>query len=122
MAEAVARHHASELIEPSSAGFCPLGRLAQLTKLTLLANGYSVEGLSSKPLSRDALDNADLVINLSGEPRSLVFENPAKVEDWKVEDPYGEDPATYQRILGEIESRVLLLASRLRADQREAGV
>jgi protein-tyrosine-phosphatase len=122
MAEAVARHHAAELIEASSAGLYPLGRLAQLTEQTLLANGYSVDGLSSKPLSRDALDNADFIINLSGEPRNLVFENPAKVEDWKVEDPYGEDPATYQRILEEIESRVLLLASRLRADPPETDL
>lgn len=121
MAEAIARHNASDLIEPSSAGLYPLGRIVELTQQTLLANGYSAEGLSSKPLRLEAVDNADLIVNLSGQLGNLVFANRANVEDWNVEDPYGEDSATYQRILEEIESRVLSLAGRLRADQRNAN-
>jgi len=122
MAEAIARHHASDLMEASSAGLYPLGRLSALTEETLLANGYSVEGLSSKPLSLEALEHADLIINLAGEPCDRIFASLANVEDWNVEDPYGEDHATYQRILVEIESRVLSLASRLRADQQTANL
>ncbi len=129
MAEAIARHRASEVIEPSSAGLCPLGRVAELTEQTLLANGYSIENLSSKRLRREALDNADLIINLSGatldhrfddgEPGTADLPIGQKVEDWDVEDPYGQDPATYQRILEEIEGRVLQFANRLRAEQNK---
>ena len=123
MAEAITRHHAFELIEPSSAGFSPLGHLTQLTKQTLLANGYSIGRLSSKPLTRQALVNADLVVNISGESldrylnsaAAAGFQSGPEVENWNVEDPYGQDPAIYQRILEELESRVLLLAGRLRA-------
>jgi protein-tyrosine-phosphatase len=129
MAEAIARGIASDIIEPSSAGFYPLGRLAEATEQTLLASGYPVAGLSSKPLRRDALEDADLIINMSGRPLDELFDDgtPArdpllaqKVENWDVEDPYGEEPAIYQRILEDLESRVLLLANRLRAGQRAA--
>jgi len=121
MAESVARRDAADIIEPSSAGLYPLGRVSLGTEEVLLANGYSVDELSSKPLRSEAIENADLIINLSGERRELVFDDPSRVEDWKVADPYGEDPATYQRILEEIEGRVRLLASRLREGDQSAN-
>jgi protein-tyrosine-phosphatase len=127
MAEAIAAQLAADIIYPSSAGLYPLGRLPEATEQTLLANGYAIEGLSSKPLRREAMENADLIINMSGGSLDGLFHgNDAdpvldhKVESWRVEDPYGEDPATYQRILEDIQSRVLVLAGRLRSDQRAA--
>lgn len=114
MAEAVARHHAFDVIEASSAGLAPLGYIVEPTTTTLAANGYSVEGLSSKRFSRQAIDSTDLIVNLSGLPIDCLPDR-VKVEEWPVEDPYGEDAATYQRILEEIESRVLTLAARFRS-------
>ena len=114
MAEAIARHHASDILEPSSAGLAPLGYIVEPTTDTLLANGYSIAGLSSKRLSRQAVDNADLIVNLAGCPIDCLPER-VKVEEWPVEDPYGTDPATYQKILEEIEGRVLTLAARFRS-------
>jgi protein-tyrosine-phosphatase len=124
MAESVARQHASDIIEASSAGLYPLGRIAAFTEHTLVANGYPIGHLSSKPLGRRALEGTDLVINLSGTPLQryiddLAPEMRAEIEQWGIEDPYGKDPATYQRILEEIESRVLRLASQLRDQQRK---
>jgi protein-tyrosine-phosphatase len=127
MAEAVARQLASDIIEPASAGLFPLGRLSPSTEQTLLANGYSVDGLASKPLSRTAIENADVIVNISGQSLDDVLRDGLgfddsllhrKLENWYVEDPYGADPATYQRILEELESRVLQLANRLRAGER----
>jgi protein-tyrosine-phosphatase len=120
MAEAIARHRASDVLDASSAGLYALGHVAELAERTLLANGYPVDGISSKPLSREALDHADIIINLAGVPRDSFFGSFANVEDWDVEDPYGQDPSTYQRILEEIESRVLSLANRFRTDSPEA--
>jgi arsenate reductase (thioredoxin) len=126
MAEAVARQLASDIIAPSSAGLYPLGRLAPATEETLLANGYSVDGLASKPLSRTAIENADVIVNISGQSLGVLLRDwcgfddsvlQPNMETWNVEDPYGAHPATYQRILEELESRVLLLASRLRAGE-----
>jgi len=114
MAEAIARHHASDVIAPSSAGLAPLGYIVGPTTDALIANGYSVEGLSSKRLSGDAIDHSDLVVNLSGYPIDCLPES-VKVEEWRVDDPYGTDAATYQRILEDIEGRVLTLAARFRS-------
>jgi protein-tyrosine-phosphatase len=129
MAEAIARHNASDVIEASSAGLFPLGYVVGLTQETLRANGYPNEELSSKPLRRETMENSDLIINMSGQRLDHIFgsDNPGvnearmsqKVEDWNVEDPYGQDLVTYQKILVEIESRVLALAKRLRADQKQ---
>jgi protein-tyrosine-phosphatase len=130
MAEVIARKLASDIMESSSAGLCPLGRVPEATEKALLANGYPVKGLSSKLLRRAAVDHADLVINMSGRSIDGLFGKAGpvrdaviakKVERWNVEDPYGEDPAAYQRILEELESRVLLLAARLRDRQRSAS-
>lgn len=117
MAESIARKRASDIIEPSSAGLYPLGHVVQRTTQTLLANGYPADELSSKPLRRELLDDADLIINMTGLPAERVFGDFAEVEQWEVEDPYAQEPATYQRVFVDIESRVLSLANRLRADQ-----
>jgi protein-tyrosine-phosphatase len=121
MAEAIARREAGDVIEATSAGLYPLGEIPTHTQTALEQSGYSAEGLASKRIAPDVWNRADLVINLSGRLRELEFEEYQKVEDWDVEDPYGEDPATYQRILEEIRGRVRSLAQRLREDQRAAG-
>jgi protein-tyrosine-phosphatase len=125
MAESIARKLASDIIEPSSAGLYPLGTLAGHTEQTLLANDYSVAQLSSKALRREALESADLIINLSSQSLAPLFAHmkpkppslAEKIEDWHIEDPFGSPPATYQRILEELESKVLSLADRLRSGQ-----
>jgi len=118
MAEAIARRDAADVIEATSAGLSPFGEVASMTKSTLEANGYSTQGLDSKVIAPALWDGADLVINMSGRAREKVFHAWEKVEDWKVEDPYGANAAQYQRIFEEIESRIRELAEKLRR-QRE---
>ena len=117
MAESIARRHASEVMEISSAGLFPLGHLPDLTLQTLASNGYSTESLESKPIQREVLLETDLVINLSGykQPHALV--DARQVEHWEVADPYGEDAAIYQTILEDIERRVKDLRVRLQQAQ-----
>ncbi len=122
MAEAIARRDAADVIEAASAGLAPLGFVAEPTKRTLTENGYSSDELKSKPIMRETWDAADLVINMSGRPKVRVFPNFGKVEDWEVEDPYGEDPEVYQRIFEEIRRRVSALAERLRNQKHAAPV
>ena len=114
MAEAIARRNASDVIEASSAGLAPLGFVAEMTIKTLLRNGYPVEGLGSKPVLREAWEAADIVINMSGRARELAFREYARVEDWDIEDPYGDDAETYQRTCETIQRRVAELAEKLR--------
>jgi arsenate reductase (thioredoxin) len=115
MAEALARHHASDVIDAQSAGISPLGRVADATRRALLGRGVPADGLNSKGIASAALISVDLIVNMSGIPGASLFTGSA-YEDWDVEDPYGEDMETYQRICEDIESRVLELAARLRQD------
>jgi protein-tyrosine-phosphatase len=114
MAEAIAAHIASDVIEVSSAGITALGVVQSSTKQTLKKNGYPADELQSKPLEAIDLDAIDIIINMSGQPGLTLFPDPRKVEDWIVEDPYGSDAATYQRIFEHIESRVVQLVGRVR--------
>jgi protein-tyrosine-phosphatase len=114
MAEAIATHIASDILEVSSAGLASLGRIQSQTKLTIVKNGYPADGLESKPLRFGDLEFADIVINMTGQRGTLVFYDSSKVEDWAVEDPYGSDPDTYQRTFEDIERRVVDLVARVR--------
>jgi protein-tyrosine-phosphatase len=116
MAEAIARYDAADVIEPYSAGLSPLGAIAEQTMQTLLLNGYSVNGLTSDALTREAADAADIIINMSSRPleETLGDHNHNKVEDWIVRDPYGDAPETYQRVFEGIKRRVDQLAQSLR--------
>jgi len=117
IAEAVARHTASDVIAPSSAGISPLGRIQESTRRVLLERGIRTDGQFSKSLHDDTLfEPSDLIINMSGIPGQSLFAG-RKFEDWDVEDPYGEDMETYRRICDDIEARVADLAARLRSQK-----
>jgi protein-tyrosine-phosphatase len=121
MAESIARRDAADVIEPSSAGLFPLGSVAALTVRTLQKNGCPTDNLSSKPVTSNLWDSAELVINLSGHPGRDAFRSCENVIDWDVEDPYGSDSEVYQRIFEEIAERVANLAARLRIERRAAS-
>lgn len=121
MAEAIARKDSADVIEASSAGVAPLGFVAETTKTTLAANGYATDGLDSKQILREVWDAADIVINMSGRPPEHAFRNFAKVEDWEIADPYGEDPEVYQRTFEDIRRHIAALTAKLnqRRDEPE---
>ena len=114
MAEAIARYDAADVIEPHSAGLSPMGHIADLTKQTLERNGYSAAGLTSDALTKELAEAADIVINMTGKQREDTFWELEKVEDWIVQDPYGGDSSTYQRVLESLKRRVNQLAEGLR--------
>jgi protein-tyrosine-phosphatase len=119
MAESIARRDAADVIEACSAGLTPLGFLPVLTMQTLAANSYSIESLCSKSISRVVWDEVDIVINMSGVPKHRAFIDYEKVEDWDVQDPYGNDPILYQTIHEDIRRKVVELAERLRSEAEE---
>jgi arsenate reductase len=121
MAESIARRDAADILEVTSAGISPLGFLPELTQKTLTGNECSIELLSSKPITRELWDAADIVINMSGLDRHRAFPQPQKVEDWQVQDPYGADPELYQKIYEDIRERVGKLADRLRKSAQLAS-
>jgi len=114
MAEAIARLDAPDAIDAFSAGLRPIGFVPELTKQTLMENGYWMKGLESKGISPKIWEQADIVINMSGRPRELAFREYSKVEDWEIEDPFGEDFETHQRVFEKIRLRVGELAQQCR--------
>ncbi len=121
MAEALARHLASEVIAPSSAGIRPLGVIAEPTRAVLTERGVRMDGQYSKPLTEEDSEAADLIVNMTGRPGELFAGSKVKVEDWDVGDPYGEDLEVYRQICDEIEARLSDLAERLRQQQAESN-
>jgi len=114
IAESIARRDAPDILDPSSAGLFPLGYIPPATLHALHSNGYSSEALSSKPITREAWDAANLIINLTGRRSDSIFDQSDKVEDWDVTDPYAGAPEVYQQTLEDIAARVHELADRLR--------
>ena len=117
MAEALARHWASDVIEPSSAGIHALGQIESSTLEVLKERGVPASGQYSKPLLEADCKAADLVVNMTGRPgKSVLPGTGRKILDWQVTDPYGQDLELYRRICDEIDERVAQLADRLRED------
>jgi len=114
MAEAIARYDAADVIEPHSAGLSPMGSIPEQTRQTLRLNGYSANGLTSDELTPEGADAADIIINMTGKAMKEALWEQKKIEDWIVQDPYGADPETYQRVFEGIKRRVNQLALGLR--------
>lgn len=118
LAEGLARKLAADVIEPSSAGLSPLGRIADPTRAIAVEIGIPLDGQYSKGIAEAELDAVDLVVNLTGIPSRALFGTKKQVVDWEVDDPYGEELGVYRRIAEEIEEKILELAEQLRAVSR----
>jgi arsenate reductase (thioredoxin) len=114
MAEAIARHSASDVLAAESAGIHPLGFIDPTARAVLEKRGISIDGQFSKGLHNHVLGKPDLVINMSGLSISSHFAG-TPLEEWKVEDPFGESMETHTRICDDIEARIAILVARLRA-------
>jgi len=118
MAEALARHLASDVLEAASAGLAPYGEIVSPTRAALAEIGVSLDHQYSKPVRPEALEAADLIVNLSGHSLESVVPGQGRaIQEWNVTDPYGQNVEVYRRIRDEIEARVRELADRLRAAQ-----
>lgn len=116
IAEAFARHLASDVIEPASAGLSPLGSIAEGTRKVLRERGIFLGEQYSKGLNEISIQKADLIVNMTGMPGKALFAD-AEVVDWDIRDPYGEDMLIYREVCDEIEERVAQLAAELRSRQ-----
>ena len=118
MAEAIARHDSSDIIEAESAGVSPLGFIDNTTQQVLRERGISFEGQFSKGLRTHTLKKPDLIVNMSGVPGATLFAG-LPFEDWKIDDPFGEAIETHRRICDDIERNIKELAARLRAERQK---
>lgn len=119
LAEAIARYHASDVMEAESAGTSPFGSVAAPTLAVLQENGIRAEGHYSKGIDevRDFFE-PEIVVNMSGRLVNGMFPT-ATMMEWQIDDPFGSDPETYRRIYGQIEKRVNKLAAELRKKEKK---
>ena len=122
MAEAIAKHVAADVIEPSSAGLVALGEITGPTVTVLGEHGISAEGQHSKSLRPEDMSAVDLVVNMTGRSGTSIFtESAPPVEDWDVGDPFGFNLAVYRAIRDRIEAQIEDLARRLREKANRPG-
>jgi len=119
MAEAVARHCASDVMTVESAGLRPLGFIDPTSMAVCKERGISMDGQYSKGLHSHKLATPVLTINMSGVPGETFIKHRA-FEDWPIADPFGEDMETHRRICDDIESRIKALAERLRSQRGQS--
>ncbi|MCL6480400.1 MAG: hypothetical protein K6U02_01615 [Firmicutes bacterium] len=117
MAEAFARHRHADVLAPASAGLSPLGHIAEPTRQVMAEKGCPVDGQYSKGLPENAGEFDGLIVNMTGRPGLRLFPG-ARVLDWDVDDPFGDDLAVYRRVRDEIERLVERLAHSLRQPQQ----
>lgn len=119
LAEAIARHHASDVVEAESAGTSPFGSVAAPTLAVLQENGIRAEGHYSKGIDEviEFFEPA-IVVNMSGRTMNGIFPG-ASVVEWEIDDPFGSDPETYRRIYAQIEKGVSKLAAELRKKEKK---
>ncbi len=120
IAEAMARHFHSDVMDAGSAGISPFGRVVDATRAVLLERGISLGNQYSKGLREIAADKFDLVVNMSGIPGASLFPG-KRVLDWDVGDPYGESLGVYREICDTIEEHLQGLADNIRREANRSS-
>lgn len=111
MAEGFARHSGAGIIEASSSGLAPTREVAWETIATMKACDVDITCQYPKKFDRYGTGEFDLIVNMSGFvlPGAPV----PTLEEWRVNDPYGESPAVYRKCAAEVENLVNDLINRL---------
>lgn len=111
MAEGFARTYGADVLRARSAGLAPAMTIAPLTHKVMLEKNIDIGDVCPKEF-KSAVDNADLIINMSGHELPLKTEVP--VETWDIPDPIGESVEVFRQVRDEIEMRVMQLILSLR--------
>jgi len=108
MAEALARGLGGGRVEAFSAGLTPTGWISRDTVTALGELGYEPGGLRSKGLGDVPVSEMDVVVSLIG-PEGLTFiprNIGARLESWRIPDPFGEDPEVFVTVARRLERRI----------------
>jgi arsenate reductase (thioredoxin) len=105
-------HYAGGRVDVRSAGSEPADRLNPAVVAVLRERGLDPSGESTKPLTDETVQAADVVVTMGCGDTCPVF--PAKrYLDWDLEDPAGKPLDVVRRIVDEIDGRVQALLGEL---------
>ena len=113
MAEAFARLHGADVLDPYSAGSRPSGQVNPKAVAAMQEKGYDLTAHHSKSL--DAVEPPFDYVFTMGCGEECPFVAAHKREDWALEDPKALPPDQFNRVRDEIERRVLALIEEVRA-------
>jgi arsenate reductase (thioredoxin) len=112
MAAALLGRYAAGRVRVRSAGSVPADEINPTVVEVLDEIGLDIRAESPKPLSDDAVEEADVVITMGCGDACPVYPG-KRYEDWELEDPAGKDIETVRRIRDEIDGRVRALVNDL---------
>jgi arsenate reductase len=111
-AEMLARHYAGDRVAVRSAGSEPGATVNPEVAAVLSERGLSVAHHVLTRLEPDLVEESTVVVTMGCGETCPVFPG-KRYEDWKVDDPAGQDRATVERIVDDIDGRVRELLSSL---------
>ena len=108
MAEGFARLYGRDLLEVASAGLIPSGHVSPETVEVMSEEGIDLSGHDSKPLARETIEWADLVVSLGGDPGVRYPDLlEGKLITWPISDPFGQSLIRYRQVRDEIKKKVI---------------
>ena len=108
IARVLTEHYAHGAVEARSAGSEPKGSVIPVVAQVLSERGLSTETETATKLDPDVVEAADVVITMGFGETCPIFPG-KRYEDWKVDDPAGEDVETVRRIVADVDDRVRTL-------------
>ena len=116
MAEGIARHAGTDILEAYSAGTHPTGVVSEDAIEIMKELKIDISKARSKSLLDVPLSEMDIVVSMA--PRRAIEIAPrgfrGKTIDWAVDDPVGRSLTTFRRVRGELDVLVRKLADDVR--------
>jgi protein-tyrosine-phosphatase len=112
MAAGYLQHLAGDRIDVRSAGSEPADRINPVAVEAMAEEGIDITAESPKVLTDDAVRESDVVITM-GCGDACPFFPGKRYEDWKLDDPAGQDLAAVRPIRDEIRARIEKLIGEL---------
>ena len=109
----LAEHYAGDRVEVFSAGSEPGEHVHPEVAAALADLGISTAAETPKSFDPDGHYTAVVTMGCGD---ACPYYAGARYEDWELDDPKGQDPATVRRIVGEIDVRVRILLAELVPD------
>jgi len=112
MAAGYLRHLAGDRVEVRSAGSMPADEINPVAVEAMREEGIDIAAEQPKVLTTEAVQESDVVITM-GCGDACPFYPGKRYEDWKLDDPAGEDIEAVRPIRDEIRSRIEKLVGEL---------
>lgn len=112
MAAAYLTHLAGDRVEVRSAGSEPADSVNPAVVEALLEEGIDIRNEVPKVLTDKAVEGSDVVITMGCGDVCPIYPG-KRYEDWKLQDPAGQDVAAVRPIRDEIRSRIETLIAEI---------